>query len=191
MSYQVKHEPTDQNVARLIEAAAEVEPEWVTVIRLAWESGIKTSIARHLGPPNLNGAEIAFQPYSSKGVMRRILSDKLVAYLRNLTGATSYFCPNLHALSSEQFGNQWRKVCVKAGLEIHLITLIWPYRRENDDKIRWEHSRRHLESLAREFLEDTEMHKLRADAENWARLGAKKGNRRGLLTRDQILAPFK
>jgi len=190
MRYDVKHDPTDENIQLLIEAATIVEPEWVTVVRCAYEAGIKTSVGRHMGPGHLSGNEIAINHSLSRGPLQRVLPDALHNYLRGLTEVTTHFCPRLHAMTTEQFANSWRDVCSEAGFKIQMIVLTWPYRNANKQNIKWERAQCYLENLARDWLDESELEKLKADAEKWMLLGSKCGNRRRRLTRQQLLAPF-
>lgn len=190
MKYTVKHDPTDQNIRCLVEAAMIVEPEWVTVIRCAHEAGIKTSVGRHLGPHHLYGNQIEIKDPRSSGSLRRVLPDALHKYLLGLTGVTTHFCPRLHAMTTQEFANSWKAMCSKAGFKIHMIVLTWPYRNANEQRIKWEWSQCHLENLANDWLDESELEKLKADAAKWMHLGAKNGNRHRRLTRGQLLAPL-
>jgi len=190
MRYRIAHDPTDENIQRLIEASMGVEPEWVTIIRCAYEAGIKTSVGRHLGPGHLSGKEIKVTQARSSGPLRRVLPETLRRYLLGLTGVTTHFCPRLHAMTTQEFGTSWRDLCSEAGLKVHMIVLTWPYRNVHRQSLNWERARCYLENLAKVWLDESEFEKLKADAEKWMLLGSKDGNRRRRLTRAQLLAPL-
>ncbi len=190
MRYSITHDPTDENIRRLIEVATTREPEWVTVIRCAHEAGIKTSVGRHLGPDHLSGNEIEIRQARSSGPLRRVLPDALHEYLLGLTGVTTHFCPRLHAMTTQEFGTSWRDLCLEAGLKVHMIVLTWPYRNAHRQSLNWERARCYLENLAKTWLDESEFEKLKVEAKRWMLLGSKDGNRRRRLTRAQLLAPL-
>lgn len=189
MRYRVTHYPNNENVLRLIEAAMIVEPQWATVIKCAFEGGIKTSIGRHLGPENLSGSELSFKHPLSVGPTRREIPDQLVRYLSGISNTGAHYCPLLHAMSTVQFANSWREVCTEAGLKIAMLALTWPWRDEHQAKANWERSECYLDHLASEWLTETEFEQLKQQAKKWVTMGSKSGNRKRLLTRAQILAP--
>lgn len=191
MRYEVKNDPTDENIQRLIRAATIVEPEWVAVIRSAYEAGIKTSIGRRLGPDDLDGSVVMLKHRRGKGSSRRELPDDLFKYLKGLPETKTYFCPRLAAMTTTQFHNSWKKVCAAAGFTIQLIVLVWPYRDANRLQLKWERSQRYLDHLAKEWLTDDDIEKLQEKAKGWARMGSKSGNSKRRLTRAQILASLK
>src|SRR5512143_1168505 len=108
MTYTMTYEPTPENIGLLIKGAQEVLPEMETVIRIAYEAGIKTSIARHLGPRDLVGHEICFKHPLSIGPTRRLLPESLLHYLLKLPQDRERFCPLLHEMDTCQFANAWR-----------------------------------------------------------------------------------
>ena len=191
MRYIVKHQAADENIQLLLDAAALVEPEWITVINCAYGGGIKTCIGRHLGPGDLVGNKIALRPTLSECIIRRPLPEDLVAYLQKLPQSDPYFCPRLHEMTTGQFGSSWRILCATAKLKLHMLVLTWPYRDANQESIKWERAQGCLDKIAEQWLSEGEREELRAKAANWARLGSKTGNRRRRLTRAQLMAPLK
>jgi hypothetical protein len=191
MKYTVNHDPTSENIGSLIEAAREIQPEVETVIRLAFEAGIKTSIARHLGPEDLVGEQIAFQHPLSLGPTWRVLPESLLGYLQKLPQDREWFCPTLHAMTTCDFANTWRDVCQHAGIRIPMLSLVWLYEDTHKSTIKWERAMSYLEKLAADWLTAVEVENLRAQAKAWTFMGSKTGNRRRRLTRAQILAAHK
>jgi hypothetical protein len=191
MRYIVKHQATDENIQLLVDAAAIVEPEWITVIKCAYSDGIKTSIGRHLGPGNLHGNKIALRHTLSECTIKRALSEDLLAYLQKLPKADPFFCPRLNEMTTAQFANSWRDVCAKAKFKLQMLVLTWPYRDANPESIKWERAQSYLNRIAEQRLSAEECEQLQAKAAIWARLGSKSGNRGRRLTRAQLLAPLK
>jgi hypothetical protein len=191
MRYEVKNDPTDENIRLLIEAARKVESEWITVIKCAYEAGIKTSNGRRLGPSDLDGNAVMLSHPNGKGKTRRELSDGLFSYLTGLPGVNTCFCPRLAAMTTTEFNNSWKKVCTAAGFTIQLIVLVWPYRNANKQQIEAERSRRYLEHVANTWLKADELEKLKENSMNWAKMGSKTGNAKRRLTRGQILSSIR
>lgn len=193
MTYTITYEPTPENIGLLIEGAQEVLPEMETVIRIAYEAGIKTSIARHLGPGDLGGDEILFKHPLSIGPTRRLLPGSVLDYLLKLPQDRERFCPLLHEMNTCEFANAWRDLCKHVGIKLPMLSLVWPYEdnQKQKAKIKWERTMSYLEQLAIEWLKPVELAELRANAKLWTSMGSKTGNRRRRLTRAQILAAHK
>lgn len=193
MTYTMTYEPTPENIGLLIEGAREVLPEMATVVRLAYEAGIKTSIARHLGPRDLVGHEIRFKHPLSIGPTRRLLPESLLHYLLKLPQDRERFCPLLHEMDTCQFANAWRDLCKHIGIKLPMLSLVWPYEDDKTRKatIKWERTMSYLEQLATEWLKPVELEGLHSNAKLWTSMGSKTGNRRRWLTRAQILAAHK
>jgi hypothetical protein len=193
MTYTMTYEPTPENIGLLIEGAQEVLPEMETVIRIAYEAGIKTSIARHLGPRDLAGVEILFRHPLSIGPTRRLLPESVLHYLLKLPQDRERFCPLLHEMDTCEFANAWRDLCKHVGIKLPLLSLVWPYEDNQKQKatIKWERTMSYLEQLATEWLKPVELEELHSNAKLWTSMGSKTGNRRRRLTRAQILAAHK
>jgi hypothetical protein len=193
MTYTMTYEPTPENICLLIEGAQQVRPEMETVIRIAYEAGIKTSIARHLGPRDLVGDQIWFKHPLSLGPTRRLLPGSLLHYLLKLPQERERFCPLLHEMDTCEFANAWRDLCQYVGIKLPMLSLVWPYEDQDHQKaaIKWERTMSYLEQLATEWLKPLELEELHSNAKLWISMGSKTGNRRRRLTRTQILAAHK
>jgi len=187
MRYFVKSLPTDEEFQALLDGAARVDPEWVTVVKLAYQAGIKSSTGRHLRPDGLVEDWIALKPQLSNCTLRRRLSEDVLRHLRSLPTTTPYFCPRLHAMATCTFHNEWRKVCKEANYRIQLIALTWHYRDTHRDELRWERAQGYLDALAEKWLSGPEIEKLRADAKELALRPPKNGNRNRRRTRTQLV----
>src|SRR5208283_127841 len=121
MMYYVKSLPTNEQFQGLLDGAARVDPEWVTVVKLAYQAGVKSSTGRHLGPDDLVEEWITLKPQLSDCTLRRRLPEEVLQHLRSLPKTTPYFCPRLHTMTTNKFHNEWRKVCNEANYYIQLV----------------------------------------------------------------------
>lgn len=187
MMYYVKSLPMNEQFQGLLEGSARVDPEWVTVVKLAYQAGIKSSTGRHLGPDDLVDEWMTLKPQLSDCTLRRRLPEDVLHHLRSLPKTTPYFCPRLHTMTTNKFHNEWRKVCKEADYHIQLIALTWHYRDTHRDELRWERAQDYLDALAEKWLSEPEIEKLRADAKDWALRPPKSGNRSRRRTRAQLV----
>ena len=187
MMYYVKSLPTKEQFQGLLDGAARVDPEWVTVVKLAYRAGIKSSTGRHLGPDYLVDEWMAFKPQRTDCTFRRRLPEDVLQHLRSLPKTTPFFCPRLHAMPGSKFRNEWRKVCQEANFYIQLIALTWHYRDTHRDELRWERAQGYLDALAKKWLSGPEIEKLRTDAKDWSLRPPKSGNRNRRRTRAQLV----
>ena len=65
MMYYVKSLPTSEQFQGLLDGAARVDPEWVTVVKFAYQAGIKSSTGRHLRPDDLVDEWMTLKPQLS------------------------------------------------------------------------------------------------------------------------------
>ena len=187
MMYYVKSLPTSEQFQGLLDGAARVDPEWVTVVKFAYQAGIKSSTGRHLRPDDLVNEWMTLKPQLSGCTLRRRLPEDVLKHLRSLPKATTHYCPRLHAMSTSKFHNEWRKVCKEANYHIQLIALTWHYRDTHRDELRWERAQGYLDAFAKKWLSGSEIEKLRADAKDWALRPPKSGNRSRRRTRAQLV----
>jgi hypothetical protein len=191
MMYFVKSLPSQEEFQSLLDGAAKVNPEWVTIIRLSYQAGIKSSTARHLGRNHLDGECLIVKPQHGGCPLKRRLAPEVLQYLISLPKTVPYFCPRLHAMSGCQFHNEWRKVCKEANYSIQLVALTWHYRDTHRAELRWERAQAYLDALAVKWLSGPEIEKLRADARDWALRPPKSGNRSRRRTRAQLVVPLR
>jgi hypothetical protein len=191
MMYFVKSLPTPEEFRALLDGSARVDPEWPTIVRLSYQAGIKSSVSRHLGPDHLFGEWVKLNPQRSNCTLKRRLPAEVLQHLASLPKTSLYFCPRLHAMSGNQFHNEWRKVCKEANYSIQLVALPWHYRDTHRAELRWERAQGYLDALAEKWLSGPEIEKLRADAKGWALRPPKSGNRSRRRTRAQLVVPLR
>ena len=84
MMYYVKSLPTSEQFQGLLDGAARVDPEWVTVVKFAYQAGIKSSTGRHLRPDDLVNEWMTLKPQLSGCTLRRRLPEDVLQHLRSL-----------------------------------------------------------------------------------------------------------
>jgi hypothetical protein len=187
MQYKSERIPEPRDIENLIAAAAEIEPEWVTLIHLAWRAGILPAKARSFSWDDLQAGHLPLRHPNSDLFYRRELPVEVLSHLEKLPKDQKYFCPRLQQLSRDEFHRLWDKLKKKAGVDFAQICLVWPYRNNHKVYLNWECGRRHLEALADKYLTPEQRLKLDTDVEAWFKMPPKKGSRARRLSREEIL----
>lgn len=182
-----KEEPSAQEVQNLIRFAAKLEPELITIVRMADEAGIYPGITRFMKWEFLDGDYILLKHHNSEFPRRRRLPKALLKYLNGLKRNGPYICPRLsvHKNIGNLYKSLWRTIPCKVSAQ----SLVWRWDREHEKERNMEEVHAHLERLASEFLTQAQFIGIQMSMQIMQRLPPTKQCHRR-RNREEILADF-
>jgi hypothetical protein len=185
--YNPAEEPSPEEVETLIKVAPTIEPELVTVVRMADEAGIPAGITRFLKWEHFEGDIMLLVHSRSKFPRRRRLPKSLVHYLNGLQRSGPCICPRLseHGRISNLYKSLWKTI--KNNISARSLVLKWE--REHSNELKMEEIDAILEHLAADFLTKAQQIAIQLTMEVLLRRPPTRRSHR-LRDRQEILADF-
>jgi hypothetical protein len=175
-----------ENIRILTKVAESMDPELVTLIRMADEGGIQNSIACQLGPPDLVGKVISFQHPLNGAPLSRTLPDPLWEHLQGLKADPKCFCPRHKAMSENCFSLSFKKLYAKAGFFIRKFAIVRGYNRRHKEAVAYQRISAKRRWLRERRCTPDEIKKLEVLETRWGSMPPTNENSARRLTRDKI-----